>query len=130
MLREKEQVISALQTQTATPTSYAAAAQRRAIPPTSRMFKEKRNPQGSLSKLSRSTKSKEVVKLRCTTVTAGTTALQKLSSVGDHVQAKRKYKSVGGGKVTKWWFVLRGGDDKLRCLRVSGNLFHYKHVGA
>ena len=54
--------------------------------------------------------------LRSTTVTAVTTALQKLSSVGDHVQAKRKYKSVGGGKVTKWWFVLRGDEDKLKVL--------------
>ena len=53
--------------------------------------------------------------LRTTTSNAVSSTLSKLTSKGNQVQVKRKYKSIQNtNKTARWWFVLRGSEDMLQ----------------
>ena len=53
--------------------------------------------------------------LRTTTSNAVSSTLSKLTSKGNQVQVKRKYKSIQStNKTARWWFVLRGSEDMLQ----------------
>ena len=53
--------------------------------------------------------------LKTTTSNAVSSTISKLTSKGNQVQVKRKYKSIQNtNKTVCWWFVLRGGEDMLQ----------------
>ena len=53
--------------------------------------------------------------LRTTTSNAVSSTLSKLTSKGNQVQVKRKFKSIQNtNKTVRWWFVIRGSEDMLQ----------------
>ena len=50
--------------------------------------------------------------LRTTTVATVTSALSRLTSVGDKLQIRRKFKTTTGNRI-RWWFVVRGSEEDL-----------------
>ena len=41
-----------------------------------------------------------------------TSALSRLTSVGDKLQIRRKFKTTTGNRI-RWWFVVRGSEEDL-----------------
>jgi len=50
--------------------------------------------------------------LKTTTVATVTSALSRLTSVGDKLQIRRKFKTTTGNRI-RWWFVVRGSEEDL-----------------
>ena len=66
---------------------------------------------------------REKVPLKSTTPGAILSALKKLTTVGKQVTIKHKYRKMDSGH-TRWWFVLRGGEEVLTQL--EGELEHVR----
>lgn len=58
--------------------------------------------------------------MKATTATAVTGALKRLTSIGEKVTVRRKFKTTlkaGSPPKTKWWFVVRGTEAELQQLQ-------------